>query len=462
MWTEEQWAVIEPKNASSVVVAAPGSGKTTVMTEHLAHVIATGRMPAQRILAMTFTRQAAEHMRQKLRGHERLRTVDVESCAMGTFHGVFFRALLEADRQVYPVLGQREQYALMREAMVDVLGERHAASMYELQSYLTLYSRMIGRREQDELDNKSRRILESYVRKKRALNRWDHDDILLASLHLFQSRSASKIRLFQMNYILVDEFQDTNELQWALLTSLVERNSALAFVVGDDDQSIYAFRGASPVYLQRAVEVLPKARRYLLTLNFRSDRKILRHAAQLIRHVKVRVDKPLRGVNDAEGVCLAYEVPDRTAQWRLVAHLLRRAMRDGHSMAILARTRNQLAVAWMALRRAYGAKWDLVTRGVEFRTFHDSKGKEWDVVALLDMSASFDTTFDSDEERRLLYVAMTRARHELYALVPRMMGGAPRRIHPFLLESGIEVCAVNWRDRGSKLGEKSLDFSGCN
>ncbi|WP_367305514.1 UvrD-helicase domain-containing protein, partial [Alicyclobacillus acidocaldarius] len=196
MWTEEQWAVIEPKNASSVVVAAPGSGKTTVMTEHLAHVIATGRMPAQRILAMTFTRQAAEHMRQKLRGHERLRTVDVESCAMGTFHGVFFRALLEADRQVYPVLGQREQYALMREAMVDVLGERHAASMYELQSYLTLYSRMIGRREQDELDNKSRRILESYVRKKRALNRWDHDDILLASLHLFQSRSASKIRLF--------------------------------------------------------------------------------------------------------------------------------------------------------------------------------------------------------------------------------------------------------------------------
>lgn len=445
MWTEEQWAVIEPKNASSVVVAAPGSGKTTVMTEHLAQVIATGRIPSQRILAMTFTRQAAEHMRQKLRGHERLHAVDVESCTMGTFHSVFFRALLEADFQVYPVLGQREQYALMREAVVDVLGERRAVSTYELQSYLTLYSRMVGGMESDKVDHQEKQILESYMRRKRALNRWDHDDILLASLHLFQSPSASKIRLFGMSYILVDEFQDTNQLQWALLTSLVERNGALAFVVGDDDQSIYAFRGASPVFLQRAAEVLPNARRYLLTLNFRSDRRILGHAAQLIRHVKVRVDKPLRSVSEAEGVCMAYEVPDRTAQWRLVAHLLRRAIREGRSAAILGRTRHQLAVAWMALRRAFGAQWDIVAKGVEFRTFHDSKGKEWDIVALLDMTVSPGSTFDIDidEERRLLYVAMTRARHELYALVPRVMHGAPRRIHPFLLESGMEVCPVN-------------------
>jgi len=458
MWTEEQWAVIEPKDASSVVVAAPGSGKTTVMTEHLAHVIATGRTPPQRILAMTFTRQAAEHMRQKLRGHERLRPVDVESCAMGTFHAVFFRALLEADRQVHPVLAQREQYALMREAIVNVLGERHAVNVYELQSYLTLYSRVVGRQKKDELDANAKKILEDYVQRKRALNRWDHDDILLASLQLLQSRSASKIRLFQMNYILVDEFQDTNELQWALLTSLVERNSALAFVVGDDDQSIYAFRGASPVYLQRAVEVLPKARQYLLTLNFRSDQRILHHAAQLIRHVKVRVDKPLRGVHDAEGICLAYEVRDRAAQWVVVAHLLRRAVHHGYSMSILARTRNQLAGAWVALRRAFGSEWDLMARGVEFRTFHDSKGKEWDVVALLDMAVPHDATLSSDDERRLFYVAMTRARHELYALVPRMVEETSRRIHPFLLESGIPLYQVNWRDpkwgTPSKLGEK--------
>jgi len=462
MWTEEQWAVIEPKSASSVVVAAPGSGKTTVMTEHLAHVIATGRIPAQRILAMTFTRQAAEHMRQKLRKHERLRTVDAESCAMGTFHAVFFRALLEADRQVYPVLGQREQYALMREAIADVFGERHATSMYEIQSYLTLYSRTVGRQKQGEVEEKSKRILASYVRRKRERSRWDHDDILLASIDLLESGSSAKSRLFQMSYILVDEFQDTNGLQWALLTSLVERTGALAFVVGDDDQSIYAFRGASPVYLQRAAEVLPNAQQYLLTANFRSDRAILRHAGQLIRHVRIRVDKPLRGVRDAEGVCLACEVQDRAAQWRFAAQLIRRAKLEKQSMAILARTRSQLALAWTELRRAFGGEWDLLAKGIEFRTFHDSKGKEWDVVALLDMAVPFDVTLDSDEERRLLYVAMTRARHELYALVPRVWGGAAMRAHPFLLESGIEFGRVNGRNRGSKLGEKSLDFSGCN
>ncbi|WP_277093019.1 UvrD-helicase domain-containing protein [Alicyclobacillus mali (ex Roth et al. 2021)] len=446
MWTEEQWAAIEPKDVSSVVVAAPGSGKTTVMTEHMAQVIATGRTPAQRILAMTFTRQAAEHMRQKLRRHERLRPVAVESCVMGTFHAVFFRALLEADWEVRPVLSQRDQYALMREAVVDVLGERRAVTMYELQSYLTMYSWTVGRQAWDELGDKEKRIFETFVRKKQASNYWDHDDILLASLQLLRSKTVPKIRLCEMSYILVDEFQDTNELQWELLTSLVQRNGAFAFVVGDDDQSIYAFRGASPVYLQRAVEVLPKARQKLLTMNFRSDRRILHHAAQLIQHVKSRVDKPLRGVHDAEGICRAYEVQHRTAQWDVLARVVRRSVLRPYSVAILARTRNQLATAWTAMRSLLGAEWSLAARNVEFRTFHDSKGKEWDVVALLDMAVPYRAMTDSDDERRLLYVAMTRARHELYAFVPRVIQGTQCHIHPYLLEAGLRACPVSPKD----------------
>lgn len=466
MWTEEQWDVIAPKHASSVVVAAPGSGKTTVMTEHMAQRIAGGWTPAHRILAMTFTRQAAEHMRQKLRGHERLRAVDVESCTMGTFHAVFFRALLEADMDVYPVLSQREQYAVMREAMVEVLGERRAVSMHEVQSCLTAYSRAVGAQTLEGLDRRVKRILRAYDQKKRAMNRWDHDDILMASLRLFHSPAASKGRLFQMKYVLVDEFQDTNELQWVLFSSLLERNGALGFVVGDDDQSIYAFRGASPVFLQRAAKSLPHARQYLLTFNFRSDRLILRHAASLIRHVRERVDKPLRGVRDADGICRAYQVRDRAEQWRLAAYLLQHAASRNFSSAVLGRTRNQLAAAWAALRRLLGTDGENVVGRPEFRTFHDSKGKEWDSVILLDMAVSCVANLNSDEERRLLYVAITRARHELYALVPRVMDGIPKCVHPFLLEAGIGVEQLHGgdeeRDLGSKLGEKSLDFSGCN
>ncbi|SIS61937.1 UvrD-helicase domain-containing protein [Alicyclobacillus vulcanalis] len=447
MWTEEQWAVIEPKRMSSVVVAAPGSGKTTVMTEHMAQIIAARLIPAQRILAMTFTRQAAEHMRQKLRAHKELRPEDVESCAMGTFHAVFFRALLEADRPVYPVLTQRDQYALMADAVCEVLGERRAVSAYELQSYLTLHSRMVGGQVPD-IDAPTRKILQAYALRKRASRRWDHDDILLASLDLFQQPCDPSIRLFQARYILVDEFQDTNLVQWNLLTSLLARNEALGFVVGDDDQSIYGFRGASPEFLQRAVEALPYARQHLLTLNFRSDRSILRHAAQLIHHVKTRVHKPLRGVRDAEGVCQAYEVTDRTEQWVLAHGLLTSAVRRGYSVACLARTRNQLAAAWAALQQLCGTEWRVMANRMEFRTFHDSKGKEWDVVIVLDMAVSHDVNLaDADEERRLIYVAMTRARHELHAVVPCTVEGRPRRPHPFLHEAGIPLVKASPRGR---------------
>ncbi|EPZ48880.1 ATP-dependent helicase [Alicyclobacillus acidoterrestris] len=484
-WTAEQQAIIEEPLCSTVVIAAPGSGKTSVLTERIVHVVRRDKIAPNRILAVTFTRQAAEHMRRKLASHPALSFRSTESLRIGTFHAQIFRAMLEVRPDIPVLLNTREQSAYMASALARVVGAAEGISRWAVTELLTEYSWLVGRG-QVPLSRKLQRIFRIYARLKKKHNRWDYDDILLAAANAIDQ--GTRLPFFErLQYLLVDEFQDTNAVQWVLVEGIHQRYHLPVFVVGDDDQSVYGFRGASPDFLQRASTSLQGARQMLLTRNFRSDQSIVHHAEQLILHVRRRIDKPLRAVSSAPGLVRMVEVEDEQKEAHLVTLLILQLLeaRPAKTIGVLARTRRQLTQAWSLLQLAaqtsdhnQGAMLDRGHRPpgalpVQFRTFHDSKGKEWDVVILLDLiatsigrphtnvqetssrktncsrSADFanDVNFAdelADDERRLLYVAMTRARSALIGFVPARFGGRRVRMTPFLTEAQLEPTPLNF------------------
>ncbi|GMA55770.1 hypothetical protein GCM10025858_02730 [Alicyclobacillus sacchari] len=221
MWTDEQLKIICPRDGSTCVVAAPGSGKTSVLTEHIAQVIKARHVSPAAVLAMTFTRQGAEHMRLKLRAHPLLTDKEVESIQIGTFHGSMFRFMMEVRSDIPVLLSRQEQLACMREAIEKVVGRAKAIGVYDTTCWLTRYTKYVGTGAV-EGERYERNIYKAYNHIKRSANRWDHDDILAESLEVLQSGSELD-RWSKIRYILVDEFQDTNQPQWDIVRILHEK-----------------------------------------------------------------------------------------------------------------------------------------------------------------------------------------------------------------------------------------------
>ncbi|MFB5191230.1 UvrD-helicase domain-containing protein [Alicyclobacillus fastidiosus] len=439
-WTDEQRTIIDEPFRSTVVIAAPGSGKTSVLTERIATVVRRDRIAPNRILAVTFTRQAAEHMRQKLTRHDLLTFRATESLRIGTFHAQIFRALLEVTPNIPVLLNTREQFTMMRTAMCRVVRKADEITHRAVIERLTEYSRVVGCGIRPA-SRESGRVFTAYTKLKRARNRWDYDDILLAGASAVEK--GIDLPFFdRLQYLLVDEFQDTNAVQWALVAAMHHRYQIPIFVVGDDDQSVYGFRGASPGYLQRCSSATRDCAEMLLTHNFRSDTSIVHCAEQLIRHVAHRIDKPLRPVSQTPGLVRIAMVRDEGDEAAAVVALVRFILqiRPQATIGILARTRRQLYLTWRQMDTAVGGGANALN-AVQFRTFHDSKGREWDVVVLLDLVVSRAVCRDAeldDDERRLQYVAMTRARYVLVGFVPMQMAGRKTNVAPFVFESGLE------------------------
>ena len=297
-----QKKAIEHDRGPMLVLAGPGSGKTLVITRRTQWLIEKAGVAPGNILVVTFTRAAAGEMRSRF---DRLMGGRHLPVSFGTFHAVFFTILKYAYQyKVENILMENEKYDILRDIvhridvemddekdfLMNIAGDisRVKGDMMSLEHF---YSVNCSKDVFDEIYNE-------YNKKLKRMRRIDYDDMLLQTWQLFKERPDILLAWQKKNrYILIDEFQDINRIQYEIIRLLAKPENNL-FVVGDDDQSIYRFPGAKPEILLGFTKDYPEAKLTILNKNYRSTGAIVNRAAQLINHNEQRYKKDFKAFRE--------------------------------------------------------------------------------------------------------------------------------------------------------------------
>ena len=347
-----------------LILAGAGSGKTRVITYRIAHLLGLG-IPASAICAVTFTNKAAAEMRERVAGlvHDR---ATVRQLTIGTFHALGLQ-ILQTERRAlgmprgFTIYDQSDQLGAVREAMRALHdGDRR----FDVKALLTRISlaknAFIGPdaympNPADDYDVQAAQVYPRYQDMMRSCAAFDFDDLIVEPVRLFERDAATHRRWAErFRFVMVDEFQDTNAAQLRLVRHLVADHQNLV-VVGDDDQSIYSWRGADPTNILRFAELFPGARIVKLEQNYRSTRTILDAANQVIANNPRRHGKQLWSQHDL-GEPITHAVAataEDEARW--VAAEIARLHKDGRpwsDIAVMYRSNLQAKVLEDELRQA--------------------------------------------------------------------------------------------------------------
>ena len=330
-----------------LVLAGAGSGKTRVVTRRLARLVAEGADPC-RIVAVTFTNKAAEEMRERVAALVGGRLPSF----VGTFHSWGLRFLrriggAEGRTANFAIADTADQLSIVREAMGELgLSEQTfpPGSVHARISASKSAARSSERFAAEEDDFAGTRIADVYARyekKLRAANAFDFDDLIAVPVRELKASDALRDReRARIEHLLVDEYQDTNAAQDSLIKLLGQSARSLC-AVGDEDQSIYAWRGARVEHILRFEEDFPGARVVALTRNYRSTAKILEAAAAVVAHNRRRRPKTLvsEGAPGQPVELRAFRDDRYEAEW--VISEIRRAERPLSEFAVLFRVNAQ-------------------------------------------------------------------------------------------------------------------------
>jgi len=352
-FSKEQNEAITHGTGPMLVLAGPGSGKTAVIIRRVRHLTEALQVPEEHILVITFTKAAAEEMEQR---YQRLTGCTGQSkVCFSTFHALFFKILREsAGYTADSLLKESEKYAILR----DVLYKLYPKRMFEkeqLQRILGEISRYKSRGRGDYIPSIDKELFEEvyseYERRIRAEQRLDFDDMVRLSFRLLQE-DKSVLRKWQarFRYILVDEYQDIDPQQYEAV-KLLAGEAANLFVVGDDDQSIYAFRGAAPQLVGRFKKDFPKAKLTVLACNYRSHVNVTRAAARLIRENTQREEKRFTNHTTEKGVFRVEKYMDRAEEYKLLTERIATSGIPLREQAVLYRTNRQPGGLLMQLRK---------------------------------------------------------------------------------------------------------------
>lgn len=327
----------------AMVLAGPGSGKTLVITQRTKYLIEQYGVNPQEILVITFTKAAAQEMRLRFSAVSRASGV-----TFGTFHSVFFGIL----RQAYHfssanILTEEKKYQILRQLMREngLAAENEKEMLPDLASEIS-----VVKNEQIDLQHyysKScpeeafRHIYEKYEEIHKRQGMLDFDDMLVYTFELFRQRKdilAAWQRRFR--HILVDEFQDINMIQYRILRMLAEPENNL-FIVGDDDQSIYRFRGAKPEIMLNFGKDYPNAQQILLDRNFRSQPAIVKSSLLVIEENEKRFKKNIQYVRKGSNAVDIQEFDNQEHESLYLVRCIKKSLEQGLQMkdiAVLFRT----------------------------------------------------------------------------------------------------------------------------
>lgn len=325
-----------------MVLSGPGSGKTTVITERVATLLFTYKVPPESVLVVTFTRSGAEEMKKRF-----LKRIGADRTAVvfGTFHSVFYRMLRlsgEAGRVLTEGLREKVLSEVLSRISPDTTCDR------ELLCGLLNEISFIKNNRTDLSDYQPKnprlpfsKIFRDYQKALRDRGALDFDDLLSETVRLLSTRE-DLLRYWRekFRFILIDEFQDVNRVQYDIVKMLAAPENNL-FIVGDDDQSIYAFRGAEPKIMLGFPKDYPGAKRILLDTNYRSAPAVVAAAAALIGHNRDRFQKKLTAGVKREGKVEKRLFTDDGAECEAVLDTVLFRLSEGvllHRQAVLVRT----------------------------------------------------------------------------------------------------------------------------
>ena len=318
---KQQLNAVTAGNGPVLVVAGPGSGKTRVLTQRIAYLIAVEGVRPWQILAVTFTNKAAKEMQSRVKSL--LPDQAIEGIMLGTFHSICAR-ILRRESELLPIgsnfviFDTDDQERIVKNVIRELnINEK----LYRPPSVHAAISRakneLIGPDQYPTTtyrDEIVKRVYEQYQKRLIASNAVDFDDILLYTARLLEDNPSVRDKYAQrFRHVLVDEFQDTNLAQYALVRELASFNKNI-FVVGDPDQSIYAWRGADWRNVQRFEQDFPDAQTILLEQNYRSRQNILNAAMGVIDRAGNRKHKRLFTERGAGEKVFFYEAPDDYAE----------------------------------------------------------------------------------------------------------------------------------------------------
>lgn len=328
-----------------LVLAGPGSGKTAVITQRIRYLVEERHITPSDILTITFTKAAALGMKQRAcqicRG--------AENAVFGTFHSVFFQIIRSSSKfQNYSIMTEQQKLQILRPLLKGKKLDCVQMSSFceQFLSDLSFYKNTGREREEKAGQNQAeqmqlhelRQAYEQCCRKRWLL---DFDDILIYCYRLLTEDSGLRDRWEnRFRYILIDEFQDINDVQYQII-KLLSANYENLFVVGDDDQAIYSFRGADPSYMHRFLEDYPKSRQVKLNINYRCGDRILALAARSIAHNKYRFEKEIKAGNSGENRVIATCFQNRAEELSFLTEEIMTHRNEGLT-AILVRT-NRMA-----------------------------------------------------------------------------------------------------------------------
>ena len=359
-----QKAAVEAVDKPILIFAGAGSGKTRVLTFKISHLIKKGVVKPEEILAVTFTNKAAEVMKQRVNA---LLKNNVQVINIGTFHSICAKLLRNEIKHLgftknFAIYDRADQISLIKIIMAELNISKNNVMPKTALNKISFYkSKLIDTKSAMKYaktvqDNIITDIYKSYNKSLKENNAVDFDDLLNFPLEIFNNhpRILSKYQKL-WKYILVDEYQDTNKAQFLLIKMLAEKHRNIC-VVGDDDQSIYAWRGADIRNILDFEKDFPECETFTLESNYRSTNQILQAAQSVVRNNSDRVDKDLLSVNgegDLIGVIKTHdEMEEADAVINALQKEIKMKKRTFNDFSLLYRTNSQSRALEDSFRRS--------------------------------------------------------------------------------------------------------------
>ncbi|HRK35047.1 MAG TPA: UvrD-helicase domain-containing protein [Candidatus Hydrogenedentes bacterium] len=341
----------------SLVLAGAGSGKTRVIVERIAHLVADQGVDQRNILALTFTNKAAEEMRTRVAARLGVEKI---GCWLGTFHSFGLYILRrEIDKlgrpKAFTIFDDADQLSLMKKLIKDAGNQAANISPRDALSWVSRQKQDVAEPDLGPqsipLENAYRLLWQKYHAALERAGGVDFDDLLVLTARLFEQHPEVRQRYAdRYRYVMIDEYQDTNRAQYLLARHLSSVHANI-FVVGDEDQSIYSWRGATIRNILDFEQDFPNARVFRLEQNYRSMEPILKAANAVVARNKSRLGKTLWSSHPGGDPVRLYDAADAEAEARFVADDIVEKKLSPGQVAVLFRTNGQVRLVEESLRR---------------------------------------------------------------------------------------------------------------